>query len=61
VYNILAGKPEGTVQPGRPQSRLEHKTEFLKINCDRVDRVHLAQDRDQSRDLAKMAVNHGTP
>jgi hypothetical protein len=49
AYGVLVGKPEGK----RPLGRLGHRWECnIKMNLryvkwDGVDRIHLAQDRDQ--------------
>jgi hypothetical protein len=45
----LVGKPEGKSTLGRPNSRWKDniKTDLKEIGYEGVDRIHMAQDRDQ--------------
>jgi hypothetical protein len=49
TYRILAEKPEGKRPVGRPICRWveNNKADFREIGWDGMDRIDLAQDRDQ--------------
>jgi hypothetical protein len=53
VYRVLAGKPEGKRAHGSPRRIREDniKMEFQKVECDSIDGIELAQDRDWWRAL----------
>jgi hypothetical protein len=49
IYNILVGKPARKRLLGRPRRRWEDNTgmDRREIGWERVDRMHVAQDRDR--------------
>jgi hypothetical protein len=49
AYKILVGKSEGKRQLGRPKRRWEYniRMDLREIRWERVDLIHMAQDRDQ--------------
>jgi hypothetical protein len=58
AYMILVGRPEGKRQLERPRRK---RVDNIKINpreieCDGMDWIDLAQDRDQWRALVNMAM-----
>jgi hypothetical protein len=58
AYNILAGKPERMRQFGRPSRRWEGNTEMgvWEIVFERVNWIHLAQDRDRWRAIVNTVI-----
>jgi hypothetical protein len=63
AYKILVGKPERKTQLGRPRRRWDDniRMDSREIWCERVDWMHLAQDRDQWRDLVNTVMNVQVP
>jgi hypothetical protein len=63
AYRILVGKPEGKRPLRRPISRLVDniKMDFREIGWGDMDWIHLAQDRDQWRDLVNTVMNPRAP
>jgi hypothetical protein len=63
AYRILVGKPEGKRPLGRPRSRWEDniKMDLREIGWGGVDRIHLAQDRDQWRAFVSAVINLRVP
>jgi hypothetical protein len=63
AYRILVGKPEGKSPLGRPSCGWVDniKIDLREIGWDGMDRIDLAQDRDQWRTLANMVVNLQVP
>jgi hypothetical protein len=63
AYKILIIKPEGKRQLGRPRHRKEgnNKMNFIEIQCDDVDCIHLAHDRDNWKALVNMVINLCVP
>jgi hypothetical protein len=63
AYRILVGKPEGKKPLGRPRRRSVDniKIDLREIGWDGVDRIDLAQDRDQWRALVKTVMIIGVP
>jgi hypothetical protein len=63
VYKILVGKSQGK----RPLGRLNHRWEgnilmdLRETEWEGVDRIHLAQDRDQWQALVNMVMNLWVP
>jgi hypothetical protein len=59
AYRILVGKPEGKRQLGRPRRRSVDniKIDLREIECDDIDWIDLAQDRDQWRALVNTLMN----
>jgi hypothetical protein len=52
------GKPEGKRPLGRPRRRWEDiKMTLREIGRDGMDWIHLAQDRDQRRDILNTLIN----
>jgi hypothetical protein len=63
AYNILVGKPKGKRPLGKPKCRGEDniRMDLKGKTWEGVDWIHLAQDRDQWRDLVNMAMNLRVP
>jgi hypothetical protein len=63
AYNILVGKPEGKRPLGRPMRRWVDniKMDLREIGWDGMDWIHLAQYRDQWRDLVNTVMNPRVP
>jgi hypothetical protein len=59
VYENLVEKPEGKRPLGRPRRRWEDniRTDLRKIGWESVDRMQLAQDRDQCQVLVITVMN----
>jgi hypothetical protein len=59
AYNILVGKPEGNRPLGRPRSMWEDNIRIYlrEIGWEGVVWIHIAQDKDQWRDLVNTAMN----
>jgi hypothetical protein len=59
----LVGKPEGKIPLGRPRRRWVDniKIDLREIGLDGVDRIELAQDRDQWRALVNTVMNLRVP
>jgi hypothetical protein len=58
VYRVLAGKPEGKRQLGRPRHRWEDniKMDLQEVGCAGMDWIGLAQDRDRWRTLVNAVM-----
>jgi hypothetical protein len=63
AYRILVGKPEGKRPLGRPRCRWVDNIiiDLREIRWDGMDRIELAQDRDQWRSLVNTVMNPGVP
>jgi hypothetical protein len=63
AYRILVGKPEGRKPVGRQICGWAEniKIDLKEIECDVVDWLNLAQDRDQWRVLMNMMMNLRVP
>jgi hypothetical protein len=63
IVFVLIGKPEGKRLPGRPRRRWEHNIgmDLREIMREGVYWIHLAQDRDQWRDLVNTVINRWVP
>jgi hypothetical protein len=59
AYSILVGKPDGNRPLGRPRRWWEDniKVHLREIGWDGMDRIYLAQDRDQWRALVNTVMN----
>jgi hypothetical protein len=59
AYRILVGKSEGKRPLGRPRRRWVSniKMDLREIECDGVNWIDLAQDRDQCRALVNTVMN----
>jgi hypothetical protein len=58
AHNILVGQSEGKRSPGKPKLVWEDNIRmFLGKRWESVDRIHLAQDRDQWRALVVTVMN----
>jgi hypothetical protein len=59
AYRVLVGKPEGKRPLGRPRCRCVDniKIDLREIEWDGMDRIDLAQDRDQWRALVNTVMN----
>jgi hypothetical protein len=62
-YNILVGKPDGKRSLGIPRHRWEDniRMDLREIGWEGVDRMHLAEDRDQWRALVNTVMNLQVP
>jgi hypothetical protein len=60
---ILVGKPEGKRPLGRPRRRwLDNiKMDLREVECDSIDWIDLAQDRDRWRALVNTVMNLRVP
>jgi hypothetical protein len=63
AYRILVGKPEGKRPLGRPRRRwvFNIKIDLREIKWDGVDRIDLAQDRNQWRGLVNTVMKVQVP
>jgi hypothetical protein len=63
AYRILARKPEGKRPLGRPRRRWvgNIKIDLREIEWGGMDRIDLAQDRDQWRALVNTVMNLPVP
>ena len=61
LYGVLVGKPGGKRPLGRPRPRKENniKVFFHEVGCGGMDRIELAQEREQAR--VNALVNLGVP
>jgi hypothetical protein len=59
AYSILVKEPEGTRPLGRPRRRWKDiiKMDFREVGMDIVHWIHLVQNRDRWRALAKKVMN----
>jgi len=63
VYRVLVGKP-GVKRPlGRPRHRWEDniKMDIQEVECEGVEWIELAQDRDRWRALVNVVMNLQVP
>jgi hypothetical protein len=63
AYKILVGKPEVKIPLGRPRRTCEDniKIDFREIGLERVNLIHLGQDRDRWRALVSTVMNLRVP
>jgi len=63
AYKILVGKSEGKRPLGRPRRRWEDDVRMylMEIEWERIDWIHLAQDRDQWQAFVNMVLNLQLP
>jgi len=63
VCSVLAGKPEGKRQLGRPRHRWEDniKMYLQEVRCGGMDWIDMAQDRDSWRALVNAVMNIWVP
>jgi hypothetical protein len=63
AYKILVGKAEGKRPLGTPRRRWVDniKMDLREVEWDDMDRIYLAQDRDQWRALVKTVLNLQVP
>jgi len=63
VYRVLVGKPEGKRPLGRPRRKWEDniKMNLQEMECEDMDWIELAQDRDRLRVLVTMVMNLRVP
>ena len=63
VYRVLVGKPPGKRPLGRPRRRWEDniKIDLLEVECEGMDWINVAQDRDRWRALVNTVMNLRVP
>ena len=62
MYRVLAGKPEGKKQLGRPKRRWEDiKMDLQEVGCGDTDQIDQAQDRDRWPALVNAIINLRVP
>ena len=59
VYRVLVGKPEGKRPLGRPRRRWVDNNK--EVQCEYMDWIGLAQDRDRWRTLVSAVMNLRVP
>jgi hypothetical protein len=59
AYKTLSGNPLRKESLGKPRSRWEDniKTYFKEVRCEKVDWIHLAEDRVQLLALVNTIIN----
>jgi len=59
LYGVLVGKRERKSPPGRPRRRWEDnaKMDLQEVECEAVDWLYLAQDRNRWRALVNAVTN----
>jgi len=63
IYRALVWKPEGKRPLGRPMCRWEDniKMDLYEVECEDMDWIDLAQDRDRWRALVNAVINLYVP
>jgi hypothetical protein len=63
VYRVFVGKPEGKRPLGRPRHRWEDniKLDLKELECEDMDWIELAQDRDRWRVIVNAVMNLRVP
>jgi hypothetical protein len=63
VYRVLVGKPEGKIRLGRSRRRWEDniKMDIQEVECEGMDWIDLAEDRDRWRALVNAVMNLRVP
>jgi len=59
VYRVLVGKPEGRIPLGRPRHRCVNniRMDLQEVECEYMDWIGLAQDRDSWWTLVSAVMN----
>jgi hypothetical protein len=63
VYRVLVGKPEGKGPLGRPRRRWEDniKADLQEVECEGMDWIEVAQDRQSLRAFVNAIINLRVP
>jgi hypothetical protein len=63
VYRVLVGTAEGKRPLGRPRRKWENdiKMDLQEVECERVDYIYLAQNRERWRALVNAVMNLRVP
>jgi len=61
IYKVLVGKYEGKRPLGRPRPRWEDTMGLSRVECEGMDWIDLAQDRNRWRTLVNAVTNLPVP
>jgi len=63
IYRVVVGKPEGKRPLGRPRHRWEDniKIDLQEVECEGMEWIDMAEDRDGWRTLVNAVMNLRVP